>query len=94
MSFSGFVFDMIQRDKENRNLRNLRRERLNQRQNTMHKGHSGMPQNTTAEDMKLIQKLTVEKEQSDLRSNTKMTFIILGICLIVASLLVYFYILE
>ena len=31
MSFAGFVFDMIRRDKENRNLRLLRRERLNER---------------------------------------------------------------
>lgn len=92
MSFSGFVFDMIQRDKQNRDLRNLRRERLSQRQEKMHKGRSGMPQNTTAEDMKLIQKLTVEKEQSDLRGNARMTLIILGICLVVASLLVFIYI--
>lgn len=92
MSFSGFVFDMIQRDKQNRDLRNLRRDRLHQRQEKMHKGHSGLPQNTTAEDMKLIQKLTVEKEQSDLRGNTRMTLIILSISLIIASLLVYIYI--
>lgn len=92
MSSSGFIFDMIRRNQENRDLRNLRRERLNQRQNKMCKEHSSMPQNTTAEDLKLIQKLTVEKEQSDLRHNTRTTFIILGICLIVASLLVYIYI--
>ena len=39
MSFAGFVFDMIRRDKENRNLRLLRRERLNERLDKMHKGH-------------------------------------------------------
>ena len=38
MSFAGFVFDMIRRDKENRNLRLLRRERLNERLDKMHKG--------------------------------------------------------
>ena len=39
-SFAGFVFDMIRRDKENRNLRLLRRERLNERLDKMHKGGS------------------------------------------------------
>lgn len=53
MSFAGFVFDMIRRDKENRNLRLLRRERLNERLDKMYKGH-GMPRNTTAEDMEKI----------------------------------------
>ena len=50
MSFAGFVFDMIRRDKENRNLRLLRRERLNERLDKMHKGRR-MPHNTTAEDI-------------------------------------------
>ena len=57
MSFAGFVFDMIRRDKENRNLRLLRRERLNERLDKMHKG-CGMPHNTTAEDMEKITRLT------------------------------------
>lgn len=56
MSFAGFVFDMIRRDKENRNLRLLRRERLNERLDKMHKGRR-MPHNTTAEDMEKISKL-------------------------------------
>lgn len=57
MSFAGFVFDMIRRDKENRNLRLLRRERLNERLDKMHKG-CGMPHNTTAEDMEKITRFT------------------------------------
>lgn len=52
MSFAGFVFDMIRRDKENRSLRNLRRERLNSRLDKMHKGHGSMPSNTTVEELK------------------------------------------
>lgn len=52
MSFAGFVFDMIRRDKENRSLRNLRRERLNSRLDKMHKGHDSMPSNTTVEVLK------------------------------------------
>ena len=64
MSFAGFVFDMIRRDKENRNLRLLRRERLNERLDKMHKG-CGMPHNTTAEDMEKITRLTRQKECSE-----------------------------
>ena len=37
MSFAGFVFDMIRRDKENPNFRLLRRERLNKGLDKMHK---------------------------------------------------------
>ena len=66
MSFAGFVFDMIRRDKENRNLRLLRRERLNERLDKMYKGH-GMPRNTTAEDMEKITRLTRQKEYSEQR---------------------------
>ena len=43
MSFAGFVFDMIRRDKENRNLRLLRRERLNERLDKIHKGCGKCP---------------------------------------------------
>lgn len=92
MSFSGFVFDMIRRDKENRDLRNLRRERSKERVNKMFKGHNSMPQNITAEEMKMIQKKTVEKEQSELQYRTRMTFTILSVCIIVVSLVVYLFI--
>ncbi|WP_220391526.1 hypothetical protein [Bacteroides fragilis] len=34
MSFSGFVFDMIRRNKENRDLLTLRRERMKDLQGT------------------------------------------------------------
>ena len=64
MSFAGFVFDMIRRDKENRNLRLLRRERLNERLDKLHKGRR-MPHNTTAEDMEKITRLTRQKEYSE-----------------------------
>ena len=92
MSFSGFVFDMIRRDKENRDLRNLRRQRLNDRQNKMYEGHSRLPQNTTAEDMEKIQKQTAEKECQDQRYRLRITLIILGICIVLASILVFIFI--
>ena len=40
MSFAGFVFDMIRRDKENRNLCLLRRERFNERLDKMYKWYA------------------------------------------------------
>ena len=81
MSFAGFVFDMIRRDKENRNLRLLRRERLNERLDKMYKGH-GMPRNTTAEDMEKITRLTRQKEYSEQRYTVRMMLIIMGICIL------------
>lgn len=92
MSFAGFVFDMIRRDKENRAMRNLRRERLNNRLDKMYKGrHSKLP-NTTPEDMEKIAKMTKEKEQSEDNYIAKMTLIILSICIITVSLLVLIFI--
>lgn len=77
MSFAGFVFDMIRRDKENRNLRLLRRERLNERLDKMHKGRR-MPHNTTAEDMEKITKFTRQKEHSEQKHTVRMMLIIIG----------------
>ncbi len=92
MSFAGFVFDMIRRDKENRDLRNLRRERLNNRLDKMYDGRNGMPQNTTAEDMEKIAKLTAKKERSELHYSVKMTYLILLVYIAVASILVVLFI--
>ena len=92
MSFAGFVFDMIRRDKENRDLRNLRKERLDSRLDKMYKGHNNIPRNTTAEDMKKIQQQTARKEKAELNYSTKMTLIILGICILTSSLLVLMFI--
>lgn len=63
MSFAGFVFDMIRRDKENRDLRNLRKERLDSRLDKMYKGHNNIPRNTTAEDMKRYNSKRQEKKR-------------------------------
>ena len=80
MSFSGFVFDMIRRDKENRDMRNLRRQRKSDRLK-IYEGHSGMPQNTTA-----------EKERQEQRYRLRITLIILGICIVLASVIVFIFI--
>ena len=91
MSFAGFVFDMIRRDKENRNIRLLRRERLNERLDKMHKGRR-MPHNTTAEDMEKITKFTRQKEHSEQKHTVRMMLIIIGGCIIIASALVFLFI--
>nr|WP_302831314.1 hypothetical protein [uncultured Bacteroides sp.] len=91
MSFAGFVFDMIRRDKENRDLRNIRRERLNGRLDKMYEGHNGMPQNTTAEDMEEIVKQTKKRERSEQNYSVSMTFMIVGICIIIAATLVFIF---
>ena len=90
MSFAGFVFDMIRRDKENRNLRLLRRERLNERLDKMHKG-CGTPHNTTAEDMEKITRLTRQKECSEQKHTVRMMLIVMGVCIIIASVLVFIF---
>lgn len=91
MSFAGFVFDMIRRDKENRDLRNIRRERLNERLDKTYEGHNGMPQNTTAEDMEEIVKQTKKRERSEQNYSVSMTFMIVGICIIIAATLVFIF---
>lgn len=91
MSFAGFVFDMIRRDKENRGMRNLRRER-NSRKDKLYDGHNNMPQNTTAEDMQKIAGQTAKREKSELQYSTRMTLAVLGICIILASVLVIIFI--
>lgn len=88
MSFAGFVFDMIRRDKENRDMRNLRRKRLNK----MYEKSNGIPQNTTFEDMEEIAKLTKKKERSELNYNVIMTLICVSVCIIIASVLVIIFI--
>ena len=88
MSFAGFVFDMIRRDKENRDMRNLRRERLNK----MYEKSNGIPQNTTFDDKEEIAKLTKKKERSELNYNVIMTLICVSVCIIIASVLVIIFI--
>ena len=72
MSFAGFVFDMIRRDKENRNLRLLRRERLNER-------------------LDKITRLTRQKECSEQKHTVRMMLIVMGVCIIIASVLVFIF---
>ena len=51
MSFSGFVFDMIRRNKENRDLLTLRRERMKDLQGKMYRQGTLQNPNVTLEEL-------------------------------------------
>ena len=54
MSFSGFVFDMIRRNKENRDLLTLRRERMKDLQGKMYRKGTLQNPNVTLEELEKI----------------------------------------
>lgn len=56
MSFSGFVFDMIRRNKENRDLLTLRRERMKDLQGKMYRKGTLQNPNVTLEELEKIRK--------------------------------------
>lgn len=64
MSFSGFVFDMIRRNKENRDLLTLRRERMKDLQGKMYRKGTLQNPNVTLEELEKIEKATREKEKA------------------------------
>lgn len=51
MSFSGFVFDMTRRNKENRDLLTLRRERMKDLQGKMYRKGTLQNPNITIEEL-------------------------------------------
>ena len=55
MSFSGFVFDMIRRNKENRDLLTLRRERMKDLQGKMYRKGTLQNPNVTLEELEKIE---------------------------------------
>ena len=66
MGTLGCINDMLQRDKENRELRKLSKERLKETRNRLMKiGSSTKLPDTSVEEMKEIRKKTIEKEKAD-----------------------------
>ena len=66
MGTLGCINDMLQRDKENRELRKLSKERLKETRNRLMKiGSSTKLPDTSIEEMKEIRKKTIEKEKAD-----------------------------
>lgn len=75
MGTLGCINDMLQRDKENRELRKLNRDRIKEHQNYLvGKGKGNDLSNISIEQMEEIQKRTREKEALDNASLFKAKF--------------------
>ena len=73
----GCINDMLQRDKENRELRKLSRERLKETRNRLMKiGSSTKLPDTSVEEMKEIRKKTIEKEKADANHLSKIKLLL------------------
>ena len=82
MGTLGCINDMLQRDKENRELRKLNRDRMKEHHKYLvGKGKNADLSNVSIEKIEEIRKKTIEKEQSD------QIYIFLTICLLVLFLL-------
>ena len=87
MSFSGFVFDMIRRNKENRDLLTLRRERMKDLQGKMYRKGTLQNPNVTLEELEKIEKTTHEKEKAETQYYLRATLIFLTVTAILALIL-------
>lgn len=87
MSFSGFVFDMIRRDKAYKDMLRLRRERRKDLQGKLSKQSSLPNPSITLEELEKIKEATREKEKEDQFYYTRTTLTILG-AIAVASILI------
>lgn len=87
MSFSGFVFDMIRRNKENRDLLTLRRERMKDLQGKMYRQGTLQNPNVTLEELEKIEKSTREKEKAETQYYLRATLIFLTVTAILALIL-------
>lgn len=89
MSFSGFVFDMIGRDKANKELLKSRRERRKERLGKTGKPGVSHPElNITLAEFEHIQEETKEKERRERSYHLRYTCIFLG-CAVVVFVLVW-----
>ena len=87
MSFSGFVFDMIRRNKENRDLLTLRRERMKDLQGKMYRKGTLQNPNVTLEELEKIEKATREKEKAETQYYLRATLIFLTVTALLALIL-------
>lgn len=91
MSFAGHVFDMIRKDKEYREMRNLRKERIKGNRKTyLGKGKPTQKPNITIEQFEQIRQQTKEREQQEQHYIFKTTILITGIVTVVLLLLGFF----
>ena len=77
MGTLGCINDMLQRDKENRELRKLSKERLKETRNRLMKiGSSTKLPDTSIEEMKSSRKKTIEKEKADANHLSKIKLLL------------------
>ena len=77
MGTLGCINNMLQRDKENRELRKLSKERLKETRNRLMKiGSSTKLPDTSVEEMKEIRKKTIEKEKADANHLSKIKLLL------------------
>lgn len=75
MGTLGCINNMLQRDKENRELRKLSKERLKETRNRLMKiGSSTKLPDTSVEEMKEIRKKTIENIRGNTKSKTNYTY--------------------
>lgn len=88
MSFAGHVYDMIRRDKENRELRRSLRDRT-KNNSTLHSktDMSELYSNTTVEEMEEIKQATKEREFKERKYFFRATVLVIVIAILVALML-------
>lgn len=88
MGTLGCINDMLRRDKENRELRKVGRERLNETRNRLiDLNKKGQSSHISIEQLEEIIIKTQEKEEADSNKLFKMKLIILGIILLLGGLI-------
>lgn len=93
MGTLGCINDMLQRDKENRELRKLHRERMKDTRNRLIEIGKGTQLPTiSVEEMKEIRKKTIEKEELDANhhSKVKLLFAVFAMLIFLLGWLFYY----
>lgn len=92
MGTLGCINDMLQRDKENRALRKISRERMkNTRNRLMEIGSDAQLPDISVEELEEIKQNTIKKEESDLKRLYRDKLIIMGggTLILLAAWLIY-----
>lgn len=91
MGTLGCSNDMIQRDKENRELRKLGRERRKDRLDRMYCGKKlYLSEGITADDMKQAQEQIADKQEQDLKQEVTFAYLVMGICTLLTICVILF----
>lgn len=91
MGTLGCIYDMMRRDKENRELRQRSRERMKETRRRMSEyRHTEIPSTLSVEKLEEIEKQTQEKEQADRQQTFRIILYVGLITLLFLLLLVIF----